>query len=146
MALAFLSATRDTNSCSLQDSLLNRIDRGGLWNILKSPLNVFEIAENNFNKYTNNKHLRNIDTDEILRQTLLNSEINLALTHLIEKSEIKVERSIAKDTLYNMVTLYIRVRSHSKARHLLEQFKQKQQKGTKSKSLRKDIKRASDAL
>ena len=87
-----------------------------------------------------------IDNKLILQKSLTDEDVRASLTELIEKSDIFVDKCTAKDTLYNMVFMYVKVRCFSKAKHILEKHKQKESGGTQSKSLRKSIKRSIEAV
>ena len=58
-------------------------------------------------------------------------------------ADLKVEKNLVKDLLYNLLLLYIRVRCHSYATRLKEKHKQEKKEG-KQKSLRTTIKKRSN--
>ena len=49
-----------------------------------------------------------IDNKLILQKSLTDEDVRASLTELIEKSDIFVDKCTAKDTLYNMVFMYVK--------------------------------------
>ena len=69
--------------------------------------------------------------------------VNSKFNHLLEKTPIKIDNHVAKDTLQKVIELFVNVRAFSHAKGIVESCKAKQHK-MKSKLLRKDIKRSTE--
>jgi hypothetical protein len=85
--------------------------------------------------------LRNIPTEIICESTLSSPVVKSLWENIVLESGIEESSSMQKLCLENIVKLYIRVRSFSYARDYISKYKIKE-KQTKSKSLRKDLKRS----
>lgn len=70
-----------------------------------------------------------------------NPSIQSYIEIIIETSEMEIEKSIAEDTMYNMISLYVKVRCFAKVRSILDKIKKKSSMSVKSKGLRKDLKK-----
>ena len=85
--------------------------------------------------------LRNIPTEIICESTLSSSVVKSLWENIVLQSIEDQSSSTQKLCLENIVKLYIRVRSFSYPRDYTSKYKIKE-KQTKSKSLRKDLKRS----
>jgi len=86
------------------------------------------------------KGLRNIDTDLVVTKAFTDPNVLASFQQaLLTVAVIKIDIGIAKDMLY-MIILFVRVRSFSKARKLLEKYKKTEKTSSKSKALRKSLK------
>ena len=139
MSMSCLRAGR-SNKVSDENSLLNKLNRGNLWEINEATEIIFLKTETYFRSLTSAKGLRNIDIEQILTKSLKDVEIKASFNKILEEADTKVMPDIAKNMLFNIISLYVRVRSFSKARSILEKHRIKEQ-STKAKALRKNIKR-----
>ena len=62
---------------------------------------------------------------------------------MVSNAELVPTKNVSKDVLYSIVNLYIRVRSFSLAKDIIQDFKINA-KQAKSKALRKEIQRSCD--
>jgi hypothetical protein len=85
--------------------------------------------------------LRNIPTDLISVSTLNSPLVKSLWDNIVLDSGVEQSCSTQKLLLENIVKLYLRVRSFSYARDYISKYKIKV-KQTKSKALRKDLKRS----
>ena len=68
-----------------------------------------------------------------------------AMESVIESiSDVQIEKEIVKITLYNMITLYMRVRAFSLARDIVQKEKIAKIEKGKANSLRKSLKKSDE--
>ncbi|XP_028413674.1 uncharacterized protein LOC114536530 [Dendronephthya gigantea] len=122
--LALLQAGKQSHDCETAQTLVDCINRGGLWKISQTVKQIFTMAEINFKSVT-------IESEEPITK--------------ISKTDIvyNLEKNVSKDILHQVLLLYIKVRSFSFAKDVINKHKA-QQKSSKSKALRKEIKNSSD--
>ena len=99
------------------------------------------VVEAIFRKNTSQKGLRSIDTKDILSQCYRDHRVTR--NSLVLGSEMLVDFNVAKDMIFRILTLFLRVCAFAKIRKLIEQFKEKTKRTVKEKGLRKDIKQKS---
>ena len=140
MAISFLEAGRDND---VGDTFLDDINRGGLWKVSIPAEGLFLVVEAIFRKNTSQKGLRSIDTKDILSQCYRDHRVTQYCNSLVLGSEMLVDFNVAKDMIFRILTLFLRVCAFAKIRKLIEQFKEKTKRTVKEKGLRKDIKQKS---
>ena len=86
--------------------------------------------------------MQNIAFASIISRSVHDVEVVSACNSLLSNAELMINSSVAKDVLHNIIHLYVKVRSFSFAKDIIEKHKIKL-KQMKSKALRKDISRAS---
>lgn len=141
--LALLMACKCENEAISNQRLIAAISRGGLWGTVTEIVEILKIAEVEFLRRTHNKKLRNIPFDEIVLFLISHEEVKSYFSLIVEKAEVIIgdetdERTIA--TLRSILELYLKVRSHSYARNVVNTVKAKQK--IRTKGLRKDIKKS----
>ena len=137
MAIALLDAARATGALDEQ-SFYGALNRANLWKITTDAENIFKIAEKYFRLKTNQKNLRNTDIEYIISSSLSDPETNSLLDQIIITVGGFVDREVAENLPSNIVTLYIRVRSFSKARYIMEKHNNNEErKGGLGKGLKK---------
>ena len=87
--------------------------------------------------------MRNIPTDTICESTLSSPMVKSLWDNIVLEAGINESSSTHKLSLENIVKLYLRVRSFSYARDYISKYKIRE-KQTKSKSLRRNLKRSKD--
>ena len=143
MAISYLEAGCDNE---VDDTFLDDINRGSLWKVSETAEQLFLIVEAIFRRKTSKKGLRFIDTKEIISQCYRDHRVIQNCQNLLIDSEMFIESDVAKDMVFSILTLFIRVRAVAKIRKLIEQFKEKTKRTVKEKGLRKDIKKSMDSL
>ena len=86
-----------------------------------------------------------IDSKVIVSKLLENPSIIASFNAIRRLSEEKVSKEIAFNVLEDMITLYIRLRSHSFAKDKQQQHKMNKD-ATKKRSLRTELKKQSSSL
>jgi len=142
MALSFLKATRNDDENNDDNTIMNNINRGGLWIITENTESVFLVTEKNFEKLTKNNP-RNINNMLIIEETMKNPTVCSFIEYNIEIADLKIDKSVAEDTMLNMISLYVKVRCFAKVRSILEKIKSDTNKSGNLKGLRKDLKKRS---
>ncbi len=106
-------------------------------------MGIMEEAEICFRKTVGEDELvlRNIPTETICESTLSSPVVKLLWENIVLESGTNDTSPTQKLCLENIVKLYVRVRSFSYTRDYISKYKIKE-KQTKSKSLRKDLKRS----
>lgn len=136
--------------CSLKatecaNSFISARSRGGLVAPCEGLLGILEEAEISFRKHVGRGDLtlRNIPTDLICVSALNSPLVKSLWDNIVLDSGVEQSCSTQKLLLENIVKLYLRVRSFSYARDYISKYKIKV-KQTKSKALRKDLKRSKE--
>ena len=140
-SMSILKAGRE-ESIDASQKLVTCLSRGGLWGITKAAEKVFLQAEKHFRSSTCNSPVLKINIEKIRSESSSVSEVKAAYDTLLSNSELKVDKHVAKDVLQSILDLYIRVRSFSFAKDIVQNYKIKA-KQLKEKGLRKEISRAS---
>jgi hypothetical protein len=117
--------------------------RGGLVSPTADLVGILEVTELSFrNEVSNSKDiLRNIPTDLICSKVLDFPVVKSLLENIVMSSGIDISSPTQKLCLENVVKLYLRIRSFSYVRDFITKYKITQ-KQTKSKALRKQLKKA----
>ena len=140
-AMAILKAGKlDCINYSKQ-KLISSLNRGGLWSITEPAQNIFVIAEHYFRLLAPKVASQGIDIVAITLKATSDSDVLSNYGLIITDAEIKPSSHVIKDVLHGIMTLYVRVRSFSFAKDVIEKNKIRM-KQTKGKSLRKDISRS----
>ena len=129
--MAILKAGKLEHGCQSQ-KLVSSLSRGGLWNINKYAQNIFLKTEHQFRYFTSGNCLKKVDIAGITLKSVMVSD-----------AELIPEGEVSKNVLHAIVSLYIRVRSFSCAKDIIQHFKVNA-KQTKAKALRTEIMRTHD--
>lgn len=142
-SMSVLKAGKEED-CIMKESqkLTSSLSRGGLWGITKAAQTIFLKTEQYFRFLTSNLHLSKINVNEIRFKATRDLEVVSAYNTMVANAELKIDDNVAKDVLQNILDLYIRVRSFSFAKDIVQKYKM-QSKRVKEKALRKEISRAS---
>ena len=140
-SMSILKAGRE-ESIDASQKLVTCLSHGGLWGITKAAEKIFLQAEKHFRSSTCNGPVLKINIEKIRSESSSDSEVKAAYDTLLSNSELKVDKHVAKDVLQSILDLYIRVRSFSFAKDIVQNYKIKA-KQLKEKGLRKEISRAS---
>ena len=140
-AMAILKAGKlDCMNYSKQ-KLISSLNRGGLWSITEPAQNIFVTAEHYFCLLSPKVASQGIDIVAITLKATSDSDVLSNYGLIITDAEIKPSSHVIKDVLHGIMTLYVRVRSFSFTKDVIEKNKIRM-KQTKGKSLRKDISRS----
>ena len=132
------------NKTDASQQLINIVNRGGLWFISTAVQNKLVNTEQHFRKATEEGTiLKSISKDAIIVKCLKDVDIVSNFKTVVDSAELRIEKNTAADILQADVRLYITVRCYSFANDVVQTYKTKL-KLSKSKGLRKEIKRASD--
>lgn len=136
---------RSLKSTECANNFISARSRGGLVTPCDGLLGILEEAEISFRKHVGcgDLTMRNIPTDMICASTLNCPLVKSLWDNIVLDSGVEQSCSTQKLLLENIVKLYLRVRSFSYARDYISKYKIKA-KQTKSKALRKDLKRSKD--
>lgn len=141
-AMAILKAGKleqDTESQKLVSSL----NRGGLWSINHHAQNIFVHTEHHFRQVTSKSGLLKIDIAGITEKAITDCQVLSSFQSMVSDAEVLTVSNVNKDVLHAIVSLYIRVRSFSFAKDVIQSHKIKA-KRIKTKALRKEIMRSCD--
>ena len=135
-------SAQEENVTTSTSSLVASLNRGGLWDLRSSPRRIFEVTELNFRKNVAVCGQRKIDTALIVEKCIKDPEVVSHFRTVVEESETHCcNKTLLSDLLTSIIKLYVRVRSFSYAKDIIQRFKVKD-KLLKSKALRKEIKRS----
>ena len=128
----FQALLQSLKSDDLDNNFILARSRGGLISPSHHLMGMVEEAEICFRKNV-----------KICESTLNSPVVKSRWEDIVLESGIEESSCTQKLCLENIVKLYVRVRSFSYARHYISKYKIKEKK-TKSKALRKDLKRGKD--
>lgn len=141
-AMAILKAGKCETETESQ-KLVSSLNRGGLWSITNAAHNIFLKTEHYFRQSTSTSGLRKVDIVYIAEKSMHDCDIISNFNLLLSDAELNTESRVHKDVLHSIVALYVRVRSFSFTRDIVQRHKV-QEKQVKSKALRKEISRSCD--
>ena len=131
---------------SEKQKLVSSLSRGALVSITEPAQKVFSRTEHYFRQSTfKSASLQRVDIIEIAQKSASDSDVLHVSSYqtMVSEAELVPTKNVCKDVLHSIVNLYIRVRSFSLAKDIIQNFKIKA-KQTKGKALRKEIKRSCD--
>ena len=114
---------------------------GGLWTVTLPAFKIFLKTDEYFRQSTSKAGLQRIDIVGITKTSTTDSDVLANYQLIVSEADCDSYSHVQKDVLHNIVSLYIRVRSFSYAKDIVQQYKIKA-KQRKSKSLRKEISRS----
>lgn len=139
-AMAILKAGKlETGSDSQR--LVSSLSRGGLWSITEPAEKIFIRTEHYFRQMTSTVNLARVDIADIVGKSVSDSELLSNYYLLVSDAELVPDNHIVKDILHGIVHLYVRVRSFSFAKDIIQRHKINT-KQSKAKALRKEISRS----
>ena len=139
--MAVLKAGKLETDASSSQKLISCLNRGGLWHITEHAQKVFFKTELFFRKFTSQSGMRRVDIDGIAHAAIKDCDVLANFNLILSVAQLKVDSHLHKDILNSMVSLYVRVRSFSFAKDIIQRHKVKVKQASKAKSLRKDINR-----
>ncbi|XP_068706646.1 uncharacterized protein [Montipora foliosa] len=142
-AISILKAGKARDQDAIQSQrLTSSLNRGGLWAITENAQSVFERTEHYFRDVTSDNKFKKIDVTSVISRSVHDVEVVSAYNSMLLDSELMINKGVAKDVLHTIIELYVKVRSFSFAKDIIQRHKMKL-KELKSKALRKEISRAS---
>ena len=142
-AMAILKAGKidRMNVTTQKQELISSLNRGGLWTVTLPAFKIFLKTDKYFRRSTSKTGLQRIDMVGITKHSTTDSDVLANYQLIISEADFVSDSHVQKDVLHNIVSLYIRVRSFSYAKDIVQQYKINA-KQRKSKSLRKEISRS----
>ena len=127
--------------------LIKLQSRGGLTAVNKEVQNLVIIAEERFRASTTNfKSSRKIDIEHIIYNLLRNTKVKSHLNNIIEFSGVsEIGSDVPERLLSDIFRLFLKVRSHSLSRDIIERYRQKMKNDRITKGLRKSLKKNEEA-
>ena len=141
-AMSILKAGKLENGCDSQ-KLVSSLSRGGLWSITEPAQKVFSRTEHYFRQSTLKVAgtFQRVDIAGIAQKSVSDSDVVSNYQTMVSNAELVPTKNVSKDVLHSIVNLYIRVRSFSLTKDIIQDFKIKT-KQAKGKALRKEIQRS----
>ena len=139
--IAVLEASRI--KVDTKHKLVSTLNRGGLWAAHGDMQEIFVCCETQFRQSVNSTQVRKIESRPLVEKLLKSITVNSKFNTLLEKTKLHIKDYLAKDILFKIIELFIKVRTFSHAKDIVQNYKAKQYKN-KSKALRKDIKRSTE--
>ena len=90
--------------------LVNTLNRGGLWAAHGLMQDIFVCCEIEFRKSVTVQNIRKIDSKQLVETLVCDITVNSKFNHLLEKTPIKIDNHVAKDTL-KVVERFVNVRA-----------------------------------
>ena len=137
-AMAILKAGKQESNPDSQ-KLVSSLNRGGLWSITKPVENIFSRTEHFFQISTSMGSTK-IDIAGIAHKASSDSQVISNYQSMVSSAHLVPASHTSKNVLDCMVNMFVRVRSFSHAKDLVNAYKMKEKK-SKCKALRKEIKR-----
>lgn len=140
-AMLLLSACKeDDQNARNSQRLIASLNRGPT----ESAQIIFVITEHYFKSYSNQPgQFQKIDIKNITQKSAQDPDVVSSYNTIVSESGLHIDSSVNKDILRCIIHLYVRVRSFSLAKDIIQKYKI-QQKQVKAKALRKEIQRASE--
>ena len=138
-AMAILKAGKVDSGAS--QKLVSSLNRGGLWPITLPAEKIFLKTENYFRQSTGYVGLHKIDIVSITLKSSMDSDVLANYDLIVSEAECKPDIHVRKDVLHDILSLYVRVRSFSYSRDIVQRYRIKA-KQNKCKSLCKEISRS----
>ena len=143
--LAILQAGRQSNNCETPLTLVDCLNRGGLWKVSQTVEQILTVAEIKFKSVTTycKEPITKISKTDIVDNLEQNPTVDSLFQEWVRSSDLEISKDVSKDILHQVLLLYVKVRSFSFAKDVINKHKA-EQKQSKSKALRKEIKNSSD--
>ena len=144
-AMSLLSACKeDDQNARNSQRLIASLNRGGLWSPTESAQKIFVKTEHYFKSYSSQPdQFQKIDIKNIIQKSAQDPDVVSSYNAIVSESGLRIDSSESKDILHCIIHLYVRVRSFSLAKDIIQKYKI-QQKQVKAKALRKEIQRANE--
>ena len=139
-AMAILKAGK-LESIGDSQKLISTLNRGGLWSITDPAEKVFLKTEHYFRQFTTEGGLQKVDTVSITHKSVTDCDVLSHYQLVLSSAELTPASHVSNDVLQSIVNLYVKVRSFSFAKDIIQRHKIRA-KQTKKKSLRKEINRS----
>ena len=121
--------------------LINCLNRGRLWSPTAQAQAIFKKTELHFRQNTREAR-QLIDLEHVVMISVKDPQVTASYNVILSHAELEICNSVSKDILHNIISLYIKVRSFSFAKDIVQKHKIKQ-KQCKAKALRKELERSS---
>ena len=144
MAILKAGKLDNMNLNTRKQELISSLNRGGLWTVTLLALNIFLKTDEYFRQSNSKAGLQRIDIVGITKNSTTDSDVLANYQLIVSVADCESDSDVQKDVLHNIVSLYIRERSFSYAKDIVQRYKIKA-KQRKSKSLRKEISRSCNA-
>ena len=118
-AMSILKAGKLEDGCNSQ-KLVSNLSRGGLWHITKCLQKIFFRIEHHFRQLSPDGNLQCVNIKGITDKTVTDSELLAYYNLMVSDSELVPATHVIKDALHAIVHLYVRVRSFSLAKDIIQ--------------------------
>ena len=139
-AMALLKAGK-TEKTNTNAELVNALSRGGLWQVTNPIENILIIVEKRFCIETSKQNLQKIQVDSLVQKLMEFSYVQDYFKLVMEAAEIDISKEVAKNVLFGILILYVRIRVFSYAKDVVQKHKIKMKNKGKQAALRKNLKR-----
>ena len=139
-AMALLKVCK-TDSVNSHAELVSALSRGGLWQISYPVEKILVVAERRFCIHVSKPNIFKIEVELLVKSLMEFSFIQDNFKLVIEEAEINITKEVAKNVLYGILVLYIRIRAFSFAKDIVQKHKIKLKNVGKQTALRKSLKR-----
>lgn len=140
-AISILTACRLQDREEKSQVLINCLSRGGLWSPTAQAQAIFKRTEFHFRENTREAR-QLIDYEHVVMISVKDPQVTASYNVILSDAELEISNSVSKDILHCIISLYVKVRSFSYAKEVVQRFKIKQKQG-KAKALRKELERSS---
>ena len=139
--MTLLKACQLDPAKQIHAKLVKALTRGGLWCVHEHVEKIFLISEKYFSIKTDVSK-RSIGIFSLVKSVMEYIPVKNVMESVIESiPDAQIEKEIVKITLYNMITLYMRVRAFSLAKDIVQKEKIVKREKGKANSLRKSLKK-----
>ena len=142
--MTLLKACQLDPAKQIHAKLVTALTRGGLWCVNEHMEKILLISEKHFSIKTDVSK-RSIGIFSPVKSVMEYKPVKNVMESVIESiPDVQIEKEIVKITLYNMITLYMRVRAFSLARDIVQKEKIAKREKGKGNSLRKSPKKSDE--
>ena len=107
-------------------------------------VSIAEVSEMLFRKHTNKDKVTRLPVDTIVNEVISSTLVKNLWCNIIQNCNVKISKECQSLCLENVVKLYVTVRCFSFAKDIVNKYKLNQ--SVQKKSLRKDLKIASETM
>ena len=102
--------------------LINCLNRGELWSPTAQAQAIFKKTELHFRQNTREAR-QLIDLEHVVMISVKDPQVTASYNVILSHAELEICNSVSKDILHNIISLYIKVRSFSFAKDIVQKHK-----------------------
>ena len=122
--ISFLHAGK-TNESTSSHTFVDSVNRGGLWKVNNNVEQILTQAELTFLEHTHAQNTKQIDVPGMVKTLWCNQDLIANYQSWYSSAALVLDQEVSDEMLEKVLTLYLRVRSFSYAKDVVNNFKSK---------------------